>query len=63
VDFPTGQVALDKLGLTAREAREIARIVIVACGTSVYAGRVGKYIIEKLARIPVEVDYASEFRY
>ena len=63
VSFETGEVFLEKLGLTAREAQEIERIVIVACGTSVYAGRVGKYIIETLARIPVEVDYASEFRY
>ena len=63
VDFETGQVFLEKLGLTAEEAQEIAKIVIVACGTSVYAGRVGKYMIETLARIPVEVDYASEFRY
>jgi glucosamine--fructose-6-phosphate aminotransferase (isomerizing) len=63
VNFATGQVSLETLGLTADEAQGIERIVIVACGTSVYAGRVGKYIIETLARIPVEVDYASEFRY
>ena len=63
VDFETGQVFLEKLGLTAKDAQEITKIVIVACGTSVYAGRVGKYMIEALARIPVEVDYASEFRY
>jgi glucosamine--fructose-6-phosphate aminotransferase (isomerizing) len=63
VDFATGRVFLEELRLTAEAAREIAKIVIVACGTSVYAGRVGKYIIETLARIPVEVDYASEFRY
>jgi glucosamine--fructose-6-phosphate aminotransferase (isomerizing) len=63
VNFETGQVYLEKLNLTAQQVREITRIVIVACGTSVYAGRVGKFIIESLARIPVEVDYASEFRY
>lgn len=63
VNFETGQVFLERMGLTAEEAREIRRIIIVACGTSVYAGRVGKYMIEGLARIPVEVDYASEFRY
>lgn len=39
------------------------RIIIVACGTSFYAGLVGEYLIEDLARIPVEVEYASEFRY
>jgi glucosamine--fructose-6-phosphate aminotransferase (isomerizing) len=63
VNFDTGRVFFKNLGLTASEAHEIAKIIIVACGTSVYAGRVGKYIIETLARIPVEVDYASEFRY
>ena len=63
VNFETGEVFLKNLPLTTGDVQEIAKIVIVACGTSVYAGRVGKYIIEKLARIPVEVDYASEFRY
>jgi glucosamine--fructose-6-phosphate aminotransferase (isomerizing) len=63
VSFETGKVFLDRLELTAEDAQEIDKIVIVACGTSVYAGRVGKYILESLARIPVEVDYASEFRY
>jgi glucosamine--fructose-6-phosphate aminotransferase (isomerizing) len=63
VNFETGEVFLKNLPLTVKDVREIAKIVIVACGTSVYAGRVGKYIIEMLARIPVEVDYASEFRY
>jgi glucosamine--fructose-6-phosphate aminotransferase (isomerizing) len=63
VNFETGKVFLKNLPLTTKDVQEIAKIVIVACGTSVYAGRVGKYIIEKLARIPVEVDYASEFRY
>ena len=63
VSFETGEVFLDKLPLTTKGVQEIEKIVIVACGTSVYAGRVGKYIIEQLARIPVEVDYASEFRY
>jgi len=63
VNFETGEVFLKDLPLTTEDLREIDKIVIVACGTSVYAGRVGKYIIETLARIPVEVDYASEFRY
>jgi len=43
--------------------KNIRKIFIVACGTAYHAGVVGKYIIEKLARIPVEVDVASEFRY
>lgn len=48
---------------TAEILRGVERIQIVACGTSYYAGLVGKYLIEKLARLPVEVDVASEFRY
>jgi glucosamine--fructose-6-phosphate aminotransferase (isomerizing) len=63
VDFENRQITLEELNLTAEQAREIEKIVIVACGTSAYAGLVGKYLIEALARIPVEVDYGSEFRY
>ena len=58
-----GHVRLEDLELTVEEARSLEKIVIVACGTSAYAGRVGKFIIEALARVPVEVDYGSEFRY
>jgi glucosamine--fructose-6-phosphate aminotransferase (isomerizing) len=53
----------DEVGLTEQEIREFDRVVTIACGTSAYAGRVGKYLIEHLARLPVEVDYGSEFRY
>jgi len=63
VDFEAGQVRLDELNLSPEEAQAIERMFIVACGTSAYAGLVGKFIIETLARIPVEVDYGSEFRY
>lgn len=63
VDFEAGQVRLDELNLSAEEAQAIERMFIVACGTSAYAALVGKFIIEALARIPVEVDYGSEFRY
>ncbi|MFC2029590.1 glutamine--fructose-6-phosphate transaminase (isomerizing) [Chloroflexota bacterium] len=63
VDFENSQVYLEELNLSPSEAREIDKIVIVACGTSAYSGQVGKFLIEALARIPVEVDYASEFRY
>ncbi|MFQ5578154.1 MAG: glutamine--fructose-6-phosphate transaminase (isomerizing), partial [Anaerolineae bacterium] len=63
IDFETGQVHLPELNLTAEHARSINRIISVACGTSAYACLVGKFMIEQLARIPVEVDYASEFRY
>ncbi|PWH16962.1 MAG: glutamine--fructose-6-phosphate transaminase (isomerizing) [Ardenticatenia bacterium] len=63
IDFASGQVELPELNLPPEDARAIDKIVIVACGTSAYAGLVGKFMLEKLARIPVEVDYASEFRY
>jgi glucosamine--fructose-6-phosphate aminotransferase (isomerizing) len=63
VDFERGLVHLEELNLGADRAREIEKMVIVACGTSAYAGLVGKFMIEALARIPVEVDYGSEFRY
>lgn len=63
LDFTTGKVALEELALTPAEAKDIEQIIIVACGTSAYAGYVGKFILEKLAGIRVSVDYASEFRY
>ena len=49
--------------LTPEEARRISRINTIACGTSYYSGLVGKYMLESLARVPVEVVYGSEFRY
>jgi len=63
VDFEAGEVRLEGLNLSPEEARRMERTFIVACGTSAYAALVGKFIIEALARIPVEVDYGSEFRY
>jgi glucosamine--fructose-6-phosphate aminotransferase (isomerizing) len=63
VDFERGRVQLEDLTLSAAEATSLEKIVIVACGTSAYAGLVGKFIIENLARVPVEVDYGSEYRY
>ncbi len=63
VDLQHGTVSLDDLCLTAGEARQIEKIFITACGTSYYSALVGKFIIEQLARVPVEVDYGSEFRY
>jgi glucosamine--fructose-6-phosphate aminotransferase (isomerizing) len=56
-------ITLDKISLTKEDIEGINKIYIVACGTAYHAGIVGKYAIEKLARIPVEVDIASEFRY
>jgi glucosamine--fructose-6-phosphate aminotransferase (isomerizing) len=62
VDFDAGRVNLD-LGFTKEEILSLDRIHSVACGTAYYAALVGKFMIEKLARVPVEVDYGSEFRY
>ncbi|MGI6031363.1 MAG: glutamine--fructose-6-phosphate transaminase (isomerizing) [Eubacteriales bacterium] len=56
-------VTLDRTSLTDDMIRHISRIHIVACGSAWHAGIVGKYVIEELSRIPVEVDLASEFRY
>jgi glucosamine--fructose-6-phosphate aminotransferase (isomerizing) len=63
VDFEAGVVRLEDLELTPEEAQSLEKMVIVACGSSVYAALVGKYMIESLAGLPVEVDYGSEFRY
>jgi glucosamine--fructose-6-phosphate aminotransferase (isomerizing) len=62
-DFQRGRVHFDNLHLTEAEAQALEKIVIVACGTSYHAGLVGKFMLETLARVPVEVDYGSEFRY
>lgn len=58
-----GKVKLDGISLTLEDLQKFNKIYIVACGTAYHAGLVGKYAIEKMARIPVEVDVASEFRY
>ena len=63
VDFERGTVELPEMNLSSQAVREIDKIITVACGTSWHAALVGKYMIESLARIPVEVDYGSEFRY
>jgi glucosamine--fructose-6-phosphate aminotransferase (isomerizing) len=63
VDFQRGVIHLGNLNLGRAKACQIEKLIIVACGTSAYAGLVGKFLIESLARIPVEVDYGSEFRY
>jgi len=63
VDMGRGEVVLAELNLTPEQAAAVDRVIIVACGTSAYAGLVGKFMIEALARVPVEVDYGSEFRY
>ena len=58
-----GRLVLESLGLTDEELRNLRRIVILACGTAYHSGVVGRYIIEEWARIPVEPDIASEWRY
>ena len=58
-----GDVVIEELGMTDEEIRTISKIFIVACGSAYHTGVTAKYIFEKLARIPVEVDLASEFRY
>jgi len=59
----TGEVFLETLPLPAEKLQALSKVVIVACGTSWHAGLVGKFMLEKLGRIPVEVDLGSEYRY
>jgi glucosamine--fructose-6-phosphate aminotransferase (isomerizing) len=61
--YETGEADLPDIGLTVDQFAAVGRIWIAACGTSWHAGLVGKYLLEELARIPVQVDIASEFRY
>lgn len=63
VSLDTGRVYLDPMDISADDLKAITSVKIAACGTSWHAGLAGKYMIESLARVPVEVDYASEFRY
>jgi len=63
VDFHTGRVRLPELNLTPELALKIRKIYITACGTAAYAGMVGKILIEKIARIPCQLEIGSEFRY
>ena len=63
VSLDTGHVYLDEINIPAAYFRSFSDIKIAACGTAWHAALVAKYLIEELARVPVEVDYASEFRY
>jgi glucosamine--fructose-6-phosphate aminotransferase (isomerizing) len=63
VSLDSGKVFLEEMEITEEEFRKLARLNIAACGTSWHAALAGKYMIERLARVPVEVDYASEWRY
>ncbi|MGH7422731.1 MAG: glutamine--fructose-6-phosphate transaminase (isomerizing), partial [Candidatus Methylomirabilales bacterium] len=63
VDLEAGEIRIPELGLPERELVGLNRLCFVACGTSLHAALVGKYLVEAFARLPVEVDVASEFRY
>ncbi len=63
VDFENNEIIFPTLNTTSKQEKNIQKIFITACGTAAYAGMVGKILIEKICRIPVEVDIASEFRY
>ncbi|OQA36890.1 MAG: Glutamine--fructose-6-phosphate aminotransferase (isomerizing) [Parcubacteria group bacterium ADurb.Bin326] len=57
------EVKLPELDSVANQLKDIKRIIITSCGTALYSGMVGEYMIEELAKVPVEIEYASEFRY
>jgi glucosamine--fructose-6-phosphate aminotransferase (isomerizing) len=63
VSLDTGKIFLDEIGLSPEKLEGIKKVVILACGTSYHASLVGKYFIESLAQIPVDIEYASEYRY
>ena len=63
VSLDRGQVFIEDLNVSTDTLRQLQKVTIIACGTSWHAGLVGKYLIEALAKVPVEVDYGSEYRY
>jgi glucosamine--fructose-6-phosphate aminotransferase (isomerizing) len=63
VSLDSGRVYLDEMEISDEDFRSLKKINIAACGTSWHAGLAGKFMIERLARVPVDVDYASEYRY
>jgi glutamine---fructose-6-phosphate transaminase (isomerizing) len=63
VSLDTGKVFLEEMDITEDDFRKLNKVYIAACGTSWHAALAGKFMIERLAKLPVEVDYASEFRY
>ncbi|PTQ96694.1 glutamine--fructose-6-phosphate transaminase [Mucilaginibacter yixingensis] len=63
IDLKVGQISLEGLKNHTKQLKAAKRILIVGCGTSWHAGLIGEYLIEEYARVPVEVEYASEFRY
>src|SRR5438067_12515741 len=63
MSLDSGKIFLDEMEISEAEFKNVKKINIAACGTSWHAGLAGKFMIERLARVPVEVDYASEYRY
>src|SRR6059058_2437480 len=63
VSQETGKVFLEEMKVTDDQLRAVEKVTILACGTSWHAGLIGKFMLERLARLPVEVDYGSEYRY
>jgi len=63
ISLDSGKVFLDEMDITEEDFRTVEQVYVTACGTSWHAGLAGKFMIERLAKLPVEVDYASEFRY
>src|SRR5438093_1952852 len=63
VSSETGKIFLEEMDISPEEFRKVRRISLVACGTSWHAALVGKFLLERLVRVPVEVDIGSEFRY
>jgi glucosamine--fructose-6-phosphate aminotransferase (isomerizing) len=63
ISLDTGQVFLGEMKISTEEFRRVTKVNVAACGTSWHAATAGKFMIERLARVPVEVDYASEYRY
>jgi glucosamine--fructose-6-phosphate aminotransferase (isomerizing) len=63
VSLETGKVFLEELGISEQDLKGINKVSIIACGTSWHAALIGKFLIERFAHVPVEVDYGSEYRY
>lgn len=63
ISLDSGNIYLNDIKITEEEFKKFQKICIIACGTSLHAGLVGKFLFEKLTRLPTEVDYGSEFRY
>ena len=63
ISLDSGKICLEETGISSKRLEKIERVVIIACGTSYHAGLVGKCFIEALAQIPVDVEFASEYRY